>query len=129
MKRLIAKEDNTGTILEIAWVVRDEVVSKYGEDFLYGKCIEASERIVGLLKEKGIDAQTVEGWCVYDDSTTVSDRPYDEHTWVESNCIYIDVTATQFGAFVGEEIPEIIVGSKPDYMVYDEPTHLIEEDY
>lgn len=109
-------------INKICKQVRDEIVSKYGEDNLYGKCIEASERIVELLKQNDVYATTIEGWCIYDDDSGCSDRPYDEHTWVElADSTYIDVTATQFQSFIYEDIPDIIIGSKPDYMVYEEP--------
>ena len=104
--------------------VRDELVNKYGEDFLYGKCIEASDKIVELLNKEGIDAKTVEGWCVYDDDSGCSDRPYDEHTWVElEDGTYIDVTATQFQSFIEDDIPDIIIGNIPYYMSYNEPQY------
>lgn len=113
---------NINIINKICKQVRDEIVSKYGEDNLYGKCIEASERIVELLKQNNIYATTIEGWCIYDDDSGCSDRPYDEHTWVElADSTYIDVTATQFQSFIYEDIPDIIIGSKPNYMVYEEP--------
>lgn len=89
--------------------VRKEMIDKYGEDFLYGKCIEASDRIVELLSQKGIEASTIEGWVHYDFDEGCSDRPYDEHTWVEtSSHLICDVTATQFNAFMEEDYPEII---------------------
>ena len=111
------------TVYEIAEKVRKEVEGNYG-DFLNGKCIEASDRISLLLKEKNIPHKIVEGWCVYDDFISCTDRPYDEHTWIElidEDKTYIDVTATQFASFIDEEIPEIIVGKRPYYMQHNEP--------
>lgn len=109
-------------IYNICKQVRNELVNKYGKDYLYGKCIEASDKIVELLDKQGIKAKVVEGWCNYDDPTCCSDRPYDEHTWVElADGTYVDVTATQFQCFMDEEIPEIIIGAKPYYMSYEEP--------
>ena len=58
--------DNQQLYKEIASQVRKEIVDKYGEDFLYGKCIEASDRIVELLSEQGIKSKAVEGWVHYD---------------------------------------------------------------
>lgn len=106
--------------------VRKEMIDKYGEDFLYGKCIEASDRIVELLKLKGIEASTIEGWVHYDFDEGCSDRPYDEHTWVEtSSHLICDVTATQFNAFMEEDYPEIICQYKLPYgFQYSEPTLL-----
>ena len=37
-------------------------------------------------------------WCVYEDDSSCSDRCYDEHTWVECEGYYIDVTADQFNS-------------------------------
>lgn len=119
------------TINDIANQVRNDMVTKY-QGNLVGKCIEASERIQQMLSERGIEALIVPGWCMYDNASNCSDRPYDEHTWCEAKVgdetIYIDVTATQFQPFMDENIPEVIIGEMPGYMCYDEPVHLIEED-
>ena len=108
---------------EIASQVRKEIVNKYGEDFLYGKCIEASEKIVALLSKEGINSKTVEGWVHYDCDEGCTDRDYDEHTWVETGDGYvIDVTATQFNSFMEEDYPAIIVSKELPYgYSYDEP--------
>lgn len=112
-------------IQEIATQVRKEMVDKYGtETDLAGRCIEASDRIVELLSEKGIEAKAVEGWCMYDDEYYGSDRPYAEHTWVElEDSTYIDVTADQFNVamYEGNKLSEIIIGDMPECMIYDEP--------
>lgn len=101
------------------------MVDKYGIGTnLAGHCIEASDRIVELLAEIDVKAKAVEGWCIYDDEYYGSDRPYDEHTWVElEDGYYIDVTADQFnpGMWEGNELEEIVIGRKPTCMVYDEP--------
>lgn len=113
--------------IDIARSVRKEMVEKYGE-FLGGKCIEASDRIVEKLSTVlGVEAVTVEGWCQYDDECYGSDRPWDEHTWVEvpSLGLYIDVTADQFnyGMDVENEYPEILVREGlPHGMRYNEPS-------
>lgn len=118
----IYNESMNSVVQKIATQVRDEIVDKYGADNLYGKCIEASDKIKELLDKEGIDSHTVEGWCIYSEDASCSDRPYDEHTWVELNDgTYIDVTATQFQSFVDEEIPDIIIGDMPNYMTYEEP--------
>ena len=114
-------EDNSekrinSEIYNICKQVRKEVVDKYGDDFLQGKCIEASERLVELLKQHGISAKTVEGWVNYDYCDGCSDRPYDEHTWVEtSDGLILDVTATQFNSFMKEDYPEIIMQTELPY--------------
>lgn len=110
------------TVIETCRMVRHNFEKKYGED-LQGKCIEASETIQKMLLEKGIETKLVEGWCHYDDSSTCSDRDYDEHTWLECDGLYIDITADQFSYFIDEKIPKILVGDKPYYMKYEEPKY------
>lgn len=114
-------------ILSVAADVRNEMVALYGED-LAGKCIEASEKIVEVLSNQfGIQAETVEGWCRFDDECYGSDHPWDPHTWVEipSLKLYIDVTADQFnyGMYLENEFSKIVVQSGLPYgMQYEEPT-------
>lgn len=102
--------------------VRQEMVSKYGSGYLLsGHCIESSERIVELLHLNNVQATTIEGWCIYD-VNDVYEIPYAAHTWVElKDKTYIDVTADQFSCVMHTDIPEIIMGDKPYYMVYEEP--------
>lgn len=98
------------------------------EHGLHGKCIEASDSIVSRLKDIGIEAVAVEGWCIYDDEYYGSDRPYDEHTWVEAQVdgktLFIDVTLDQFQAGMDDPIPAICIGEVPDFLVLREPKHL-----
>jgi len=113
-------------------IVRENFVSKHGEENLHGTCIEASEMISKELTKHGIKNKIVEGWCQYDDEHYGSDRPYDEHTWVEivnqGKIIVLDVTLDQFQAGMEEDIPPIYVGDLPDFLVYDEPD-MPDEDY
>jgi hypothetical protein len=106
----------------VATEVRILLEEKYGADNLYGKCIEASELLSARLNELGVPHRIVEGWCHYDDATSCSDRDHDEHSWIETNAgTYIDVTATQFAAFMHDEIPNVIIGKRPSYMKLDKP--------
>lgn len=116
-------DNNEQLYREIASQVRKEIIDKYGEDFLYGKCIEASDRIVDLLSKEGINSKTIEGWVHYDCDEGCTDRDYDEHTWVETEDGYvIDVTATQFNAFMEEDYPDVIISKELPYRYsYDEP--------
>ena len=118
------KHSEKDLILSVCKEVRKQLIAKHGED-LAGTCIEASEKIQEKLTKLGIKSTIVEGWCHYDDASSCSDRDYDEHTWVEceisNETLYVDVTADQFSYFIDEDIPEIIVGEKPYYMIYDEP--------
>lgn len=117
-------KEQRNAILSVCKEVRKKLLLKHGGD-LAGTCIDASEEIHEKLKVLGIKSTIIEGWCHYDDASSCSDRDYDEHTWVECEIsgqnIYVDVTADQFSYFIDEEIPPIIVGDKPYYMVYDKP--------
>ena len=121
--------ENQDIIYSVLFRVRKEVVNKYGEDNLYGKCIESSDRIVELLSELHIQAHTVEGWVLYDYDEGCSDRPYDEHTWVETpDGRVLDVTATQFNSFMEEPFDDIIYGyGLPYNYFYEEPLFAIED--
>lgn len=116
-------------IYEIASQTRKELEVKYG-NHLAGRCIEASETICHKLEQYGISCHIVEGWCLYDNFTGCTNYPYDAHTWLEldETGIYVDVTATQFIPFIEDEIPSIIIGKKPAYMLYNMPDEeLLEE--
>lgn len=122
-------EDTNSIISKILVDVRNEFVDKFGEDNLYGKCIAASDKIVELLNNHGIASHTVEGWVLYDDDSGCSDRPYDEHTWVEtSDGRILDVTATQFNSFMDIPFSPIINQNKlPHNYYYDEPIFALDD--
>lgn len=108
--------------------VRQAMVAKYGSN-LCGKCIETSDRIIALLSEIGIKAAAVEGWCVYEDDSSCTDRCYDEHTWVDCHGYYVDVTADQFNSCMFTDLASVIVSpQKPDCMVLEEPEYKWLED-
>jgi hypothetical protein len=110
--------------------VRTLLEAKYGSENndLQGKCIEAAELISEKLLKKGIGHRIVEGWIIYDDASGCSDRDYDEHTWVEVDDLYVDVTLTQFEPFMEGPLQRIIVGAKPSFLVYEEPADTLEVD-
>lgn len=110
-------------IEQTAQTVRETLLCLYGEN-LTGHCIEASELICELLLVKGIrHATMIEGWCLYENDENCTDRCYDEHTWVEVDDIYVDVTADQFNPCMFHKLSSVIVGSRPDCMVYERPSY------
>ncbi|WDH82441.1 hypothetical protein PUW24_06115 [Paenibacillus urinalis] len=113
----------------IAEEVRTLLEAKYGSEYsdLQGKCVEASELISKKLTKQGIGHRIVEGWIIYDDASSCSNRDYDEHTWVEVGGLYIDVTLTQFEPFLEGPLQRVIVGEKPSFLVYEEPAESCEE--
>lgn len=117
-------------VLAIAQEVRSAIVLKYPQG-LHGACIEASDLIVAKLRAIGVEAANVEGWCLYDDEYYGSDRPYDEHTWVQASIgeesIFIDVTLDQFQGGMDDFIAPIVIGEVPTFLVLDEPKHLLDE--
>jgi len=110
-------------VIKIAHEVRTALEEKY--EWLGGRCIEASDTIVDRLTVHGIKGKAVEGWCVYDFFETCTNRPYDEHTWVEATIegkiVCIDITATQFEPYIDAFIPKVIIGEKPYFLQHTEP--------
>lgn len=121
---------NKELIKNTAELVRTHMQHLYGKGTnLCGHCVEASEKIVNILSELGIQAKMINGWCIYEDDSTCTDRCYDEHTWVEADGLYIDVTADQFNpcmihklkpVYVCENRLKCMVYEKPDYEWLDE---------
>ena len=116
-------------LLMVANYVRMKVEHENKKDNpkLYGTCVDASLEIKDMLEDIGIDAEFIEGWVSYDISSNCSDRSYDEHCWVEVKendaTWYVDVTATQFNAFVCNEFEPVIVSTvKPNQMLYYDPS-------
>lgn len=129
--RIIQKNKNQ--VENILKTVRKYMVDNYGDGTnLAGKCIMASELIVKLLHLIGFnEAKAVEGWCHYDYEDYGSDRPYDEHTWVELGDYYLDVTADQFnlGMEKENEFEGIIFNhGLPHGMCYEEPNDYDEDE-
>lgn len=112
-------------IKKVAKTVRTAVEDNIGTGTqLSGYCILISELIATILKDLGFNATTVEGWCSYDDPYYGSSRSYDEHTWVEVDDLYIDVSADQFNAGMDydNKYPDIIIQKGlPHNMSYEEP--------
>ena len=82
-------------IESIAKIVRRVFEDRIGTGTdLCGYCIWASELLLGIYVSLGYMGRTVEGWCEFDDEYYGSDRPYDEHTWLElfvnNKKLYID---------------------------------------
>lgn len=95
-------------IEKVAIAMRNLLEKRYGTGTdLCGRCIEASSYLETILRTFGVtDIKQVEGWCLFEDEDYGSDRPYDEHTWLElgNGKYYLDITADQFNpAFFGKE--------------------------
>ena len=117
-------EQSNDVLYQCAQKAREYITSKYGtEADLCGKCIEASEYLVNLLNNKGINAKTVEGYIIYDNDENCSDRAWDEHTWVElSDGTVVDITVEQFNPRMDFDYPDILIQTDPHGYVYNKPT-------
>lgn len=110
----------------IAQEVRDALESKYPMP-LYGRCVEATEIIVEKLIDSGFEAESREGWCLYEDEDYGTSHPYDEHTWCEvsipgrTNVLVVDVTLDQFQGGFFQELPRVYVGEMPSFFQYSRP--------
>lgn len=109
---------------KIGWEVRKELEEESND--LRGSSLYASELIISALKKERVSAKSVEGWCVYDEFTNYTNAHYDDHVWIEvadgKKVWYVDVTATQFQFQIDVNIPKVIVGERPYYMSYKEPS-------
>lgn len=108
-------------ITSVAEDARAKFVPKVEEQAAPGICIDASDYIVERLSEKGIEAKAIEGWMTYEDEEYGTDRPYDEHTWVEVGELMIDVTIDQFQGGCYTKLPAIYIGDKHEFLTYSEP--------
>lgn len=111
-------------VYKVAQEVRNELDKKY-ED-ITGHCIEASDMIKERLGKLGIQSEVIEGYCIYDDDSSCTDRCYDEHTWVIVNGnVYVDVTADQFNSCLYDcnQFPPVTISTIPECMVIEEPEY------
>lgn len=111
-------------VYKIAQEVRSELDKKYKD--ITGHCVEASDMIKERLDKLGIQSEVVEGYCVYDDDSSCTDRCYDEHTWVIADGdVYVDVTADQFNSCLYDcnQFPAITISTIPECMVIEEPEY------
>lgn len=106
---------------DILTSIRSEVLKTKGRT--QGQCILASDLISAELKKQNIPHRIVEGWCRYNKNLdSCSDRPFDEHTWVEvQGGTVLDVTMDQFSSFLKEETPGVYIGPCPEFLTEDRP--------
>lgn len=122
-------KNSMNQVESVAKIVRKVFEDRIGTGTdLCGHCIRASELLLGIYVSLGYMGRTVEGWCEFDDEYYGSDRPYDEHTWLElfanNKKLYIDITADQFnpGMYKENEYPAITINmGLPHGMSYSEP--------
>lgn len=112
-------------INDIANKVRDIITKKYGtQQDLSGHCLQASDKIVQLLKEHKIKSKVISGYILLDDQLGWQ-YPYEYHYWVQCDGYFIDVTIEQFNNFLPYDIqsfPPICVFNKtPDCLVKRKP--------
>lgn len=133
----IVKSNNVITVIKysdakigvekIANSMRNFMEKNYGvETDLAGHCIEASEYLAKILGCFNIrNTKVVEGYCLWENEDYGSDRPYDEHTWLEIDSrYYLDITADQFnvGFFdYGHFKPVEFRARRPDEMHISRP--------
>lgn len=122
-------KNSMSQVESVAKIVRKVFEDRIGTGTdLCGHCIRASELLLGIYVSLGYMGRTVEGWCEFDDEYYGSDRPYDEHTWLElfanNKKLYIDIAADQFnpGMYKENEYPAITISmGLPHGMSYSEP--------
>lgn len=77
----------------------------------YGVCVETSETLILLLKKQSIESTLIEGWWLYNDKESHTNRPYDEHSLVcihiDQKAYYLDITGDQFQFYMDDSIPAV----------------------
>jgi hypothetical protein len=117
-------EDLERLFVQVAAYVRSKLLNDGENEDLQGCCVEASDTIKDILEPLGYECEFVEGWCVYEDDSSCTDRCYDEHSWIECEGYYIDATASQFNSCFYHKLPDIIVSKKrPSCMQKEEPDY------
>lgn len=122
-------EQHVRFIQENALYVRNTLAKKYGyksEDML-GKCIEASDKLVYMLKHQGYDnVQAKQVWVLYQNFESCSNYCFEEH-WIVEVTVgklkwYVDLTMDQFQWAFDLSLPSIWIGSKlPTFMLPRKP--------
>lgn len=111
-------------INQIALEERCTTLMKYGT--VNGKCIETSDRIRDRLLDIGIEAQSKQVWCLYEDFENCMDCCFEEH-WITSAMVcgtkvYIDATMDQFQWAFSRPLPEVYVLNKlPNFYLVKKP--------
>lgn len=109
---------------ELGRSVRTTLQNEHGT--VAGHCVEASERLLEQLEDTTLDGSVVEGWCLYDRFEGCTDRPYDEHTWLqvelyEGTGVYVDATFDQFSDRVACDVEAVMVGQRPASLQTQQP--------
>lgn len=108
---------NEHFIRKVASDVRKELVEKYEDEFLAGKCIEACRIIMDRFGKMGIEAKEIDAWCLYDMAEGIAGEPCAPHVYVLAEGLYVDVTATQFAPWLNTNIKSVIVESEIPYWI------------
>lgn len=126
---MINKEKHLKFIQDCASQVRNNLQKKYGykSENMMGKCIEASDKLVYVLKRHGYSrVRAKQVWVLYQNFETCSNYCFEEHWIVEvgyGECKwYVDTTMDQFSWAFDFPIPPIWIGTKlPTFMLPRRP--------
>ena len=108
-------DEFTRGIVETAMTLKNVLEKKYGRQnmAMMGKCIEASDTLVELLKQKGYTARAKQVWVLYQNFESCSDYCYEEHWIVEvthgNHKVYVDITLNQFQWAFSMALPRVWV--------------------
>lgn len=109
--------------------VRAALENKYGHETMsiMGKCIEGTDRLVSILRNKGLKAKPYQVWALYEYYENCLSQCYEEHwiSMVECNGgrLYLDPTFNQFQwAMCTNILPKVYIGvTLPNWLLSRKP--------
>lgn len=122
-------EKHVEFIKHCALYVKEGLQKKYGyrPENMMGKCIEASDKLVYMLKHQGYSrVRAKQVWVLYQNFESCSNYCFEEHWIVEvaygEYKWYVDLTLEQFGWAFDFALPPIWIGTKlPTFMLTRKP--------
>lgn len=121
--------------LQVGNRARKILLDKYGQNFpdLEGRCKEAAQIMIKLLKSHGVSASEHYGWCLYDTAEYSSGEPCAPHCYVLVHVgrqrWYLDCTATQFNNYLDAQQPDVMLLRDRPYWLRRKKPSLREMEY
>ena len=111
-------------LFQLSTVVRANEVEAFDDKLLTNLCLRVSRELVKALSDAGVPAKVIQGKYEVDEPAALAEEtPGWEnnellHYWVESDGLFIDLTATQFANQCHEKLEEVTIGTPDELQRY-----------